>query len=507
MTLYLLKHPGPLASGDPDAQSVLADLQGNILNGHGRRRAIHFFLRFASGRISDARRVLASLGKDHLTSAQKQLADSAAYKAGQTDAGRFMHLGLSAEGYRALGIPKLPGGSNPRQRSAGTGYRNVFADGMRSRQEALQDPEVSSWEAGFRGPVHAMVIVAANEAEDLATAEIQLRSLFGCDTAQPVATILTIERGLMLRRRFPNTDKDVSVEHFGYADGCSHPVLLDTQIERYDAESPERWNPVAPPRLVLVPDPNGEPGSCGSFLVFRKLEQNVLGFRNAVGQLASELDCPPALVGAMTVGRFEDGTPVVLQGSDNAVKHAANDFDYRDDPAGHRCPFQAHIRKTNPRLESAQLSILSFSPEEERGHRIARRGIPYGGERKTFDDSQDTLPERDVGLLFMCYQSDIWEQFEFQQSSWSNNDQFLLTGTDAAKLAPAYVHGTGLDALVGQRRPDERGAGAAASPRNWPARWDQVATRTIGSVAQFVTMKGGEYFFAPSLSSLKNLDH
>src|SRR6185369_11191026 len=75
------------------------------------------------------------------------------------------------------------------------------------------------------------------------------------------------------------------------------------------------------------------------------------------------------LAGAMVVGRFEDGTPVTM--SDEARdENPPNDFNYTGD-AGSRCPFQAHIRKVNPRGSGPG------GLADERTHIMPRRGIPF----------------------------------------------------------------------------------------------------------------------------------
>lgn len=63
------------------------------------------------------------------------------------------------------------------------------------------------------------------------------------------------------------------------------------------------------------------------------------------------------LAGALLVGRFEDGTPVTFQGADGLDDPVPNNFDYRGDMAGARCPFFAHIRKTNPRGDIARTLV------------------------------------------------------------------------------------------------------------------------------------------------------
>lgn len=79
---------------------------------------------------------------------------------------------------------------------------------------------------------------------------------------------------------------------------------------------------------------------------------------------------------------------------------------FRFDPnSQERCPFAAHIRKTNPRSDLGSTET----------HRILRQGISFGPEVSASEKQQKkTSSER--GLLFVCYQSDISQGFEFLQS-------------------------------------------------------------------------------------------
>jgi len=218
----------------------------------------------------------------------------------------------------------------------------------------------------------------------------------------------------------------------------------------------------------------------------------------------------------MAVGRYEDGTPLVLQPGDRGWTESQNpttpnDFSYKGDPDGLKCPFHAHVRKSNPRLES--VGSFAASDEVELGHRIARRGITYGGPLSAADDL-DGLPEKGVGLLFMCYQSDIWEQFEFIQRFWCNNPTFLEPGKsdiNGTTANPNYDK-TGLDAVIGQMQGaqfDPVIGEAPKPPENWPQEWGKTTVKpeieSENQFGQFVTLKGGEYFFSPSITFLRNL--
>ena len=96
-----------------------------------------------------------------------------------------------------------------------------------------------------------------------------------------------------------------------------------------------------------------------------------------------------------------------------------NNFHYEDNDADttnphSRCPFSAHIRKTNPRSD---LPAQVMAAE-----RVLRRGIPYGPE---VDPSETTAKtsSHDRGLLFVCYQSHLANGFELMQKCKLYNRQ------------------------------------------------------------------------------------
>lgn len=521
MPLDLSHNRGPIDEMDPTFRDVLEELQGNILTGHGRYHAVHFFVHFNSDFLENVKRWISKFANQYITSAWDQVEQAIAYREHGIDAGIFGHFALSAEGYRALGITEdqIPIGTDPRNRRHPTNgsvpdpekgeYSNVFSEGMVSRQRFLLDPLQNDWEDGYndlKKPIHAMVFLAADDpAEMIAVERVVLAELEG------IVEVLAGERGMNLKKRFsPDDPKDgVAVEHFGYVDGRSQPLFLKRHAEQETHNGGGSfWDPRAPLSLILVPDPNGSRDrSFGSFLVYRKLEQNVRDFRSAERQVAEELGLPLELAGAMAVGRFKDGTPLVLQPGDG-TRPIANDFNYGGDPAGVTCPYHAHIRKSNPRLESVKMGgPFAQSVDEELGHRIARRGIPYGGSLSESNNPEE-LPRKGVGLLFFCYQADIWEQFEFIQRFWSNNPVFLeprLGGQGQAN----YSDAVGLDAVIGQKiakASDPLIGEEAQPPRHWPQAWGKPPLCPVATnFAEFVTLKGGEYFFSPCLSFLKGL--
>ncbi|MGL4884465.1 MAG: Dyp-type peroxidase [Waterburya sp.] len=467
MAIYL---DTPLAwkQANNDEIDLLNDLQGNILKGHGRKHTQNLFLNFHNP--DEGRDFLKTLAPS-IKSAHQQLKDGEAYRTYHQDAGVFISVFLSAAGYKALGITddKIPTDTE-------------FRSGLKQRQDILRDPEIKDWDQAFQEEIHGMILIGSDDETQVKQARSKI------EQQKPACVkIIGTEYGLAMRNQ--NGD---GIEHFGYVDGRSQPLLLQEDIEREKNQNGgiDVWNPAFPLKQVLVSCPGGaSETSFGSYFVFRKLEQNVKGFKEREKEIAEELGLTgddEELVGAMIVGRFEDGTPVVSQETDGLVNPVPNNFDFKNDQGGNKCPFHAHIRKTNPRGET---TALGATLEEERSHIMARRGITYGTRNAEIEPDGRIIELKDkpvggVGLLFMAYQSNFANQFEFTQASWADNPNFVKPDT-------------GIDPVIGQ------GEGAK-TPQKQPIKWGCDDKKPI-DFHGFVTMKGGEYFFAPCISFFKNL--
>lgn len=449
--------------------AMLSDLQGNILKGHGRDHTINLFVRFEAAGAERVRGLLRELGHE-IPSALDQLTGAQLYKATKRSAGVFTAVLLSASGYRKLGVGELlPVG-------------DAFRAGMKQRQAELADPAPADWEQTFAGDVDAMILLAEDDIPTLQRASDNLRARI---QALGGAVVVT---GTEVGRAQRNKEDNQGIEHFGYVDGRSQPLMLDEDIAKEAANGGiDQWNPTIPLSQVLVPCPGGGlEVSLGSFFVFRKLEQNVRGFKVHEETLAQELKTqsgtdPGELAGAYVVGRFENGTPTIKSAIEVPLhgKPVPNNFNYDTDGAGLRCPFAAHIRKTNPRDKTIDSNV----------HLMARRGIPFGERTDDPNDGQiDNKPEGGVGLLFMAYQSSIEGQFEFTQKAWANSPSFHFN-------APQQP--VGIDPVIGQ--PDH------GSPQRYPLKYGVGPLSDPFDFSGFVRMKGGEYFFAPSRSFLQRL--
>jgi deferrochelatase/peroxidase EfeB len=244
----------------------------------------------------------------------------------------------------------------------------------------------------------------------------------------------------------------------------------------------------------------------------RQLEQDVRGFWRFLHEQAGGDPAEASSLGARMVGRTEAGNPLVpvqtkpIAGMDPA-RLQQNQFTYESDPAGERCPFGAHVRRANPRttdfpersvgLLKKLLIVLGFGSNEFRSdlissvrfHRVLRRGREYGRGLSPSDAiNPSTSDEEERGLHFICLNANICRQFEFLQNAWIANTKFAgMTGES--------------DPLLGNREPIE--GCPATSDFNLPE--DGILRRRISGLPQFVTVRGGGYFFLPGLRALRYL--
>jgi len=250
-------------------------------------------------------------------------------------------------------------------------------------------------------------------------------------------------------------------------------------------------------------------GRNGTYLVMRQLEQDVRRLWQFLYEQAGGNLAEAAQLGTKMVGRTRAGDPLVpiqtepIAGTDpRTVKQ--NQFTYDADPAGTRCPFGAHIRRTNPRNcdfperhPSALRRLITILGFGQRGfyddltssvrfHRILRRGREYGSELSPEEALQPATDTSTRGLHFICLNANISRQFEFLQSAWIAKTKFSgLTGES--------------DPLLGNRK----SIPGCPVTSNFTIPGDGTPRRRVSGLPQFVTVRGGAYFFLPSLRALR----
>jgi Dyp-type peroxidase family len=421
----------------------------------------------------------------------------------------FTYSGLAALGVHAGTLKTFP---------------EAFQQGMAARASLLGDTGASApdkWQGALGDRrVHALLMLSSpqlvtNDVATRATLRAYVREFnTGLDdegkpstlraTLKAVTTdlagieILHVELGEdpFEEKNGKVQDFDRRLEHFGWRDGVSQPfVLTDMQTGALPSAPPPgggrpmpdgSWAPLATGELFLgFPDEDGlvavEPANKqlrdgGTYLVFRKLEQDVAGFHSFFAARRKDPNDRWRLAAHM-MGRWPNGVSVVRSPDyqpatieDDAA--TINDFRYEaEDPHGQKCPIGAHARRVNPRDY--------LHGEAARRHRLLRRGISYGGSLIPPGAAGDGEPR---GLLFVAINARIDLQFEFIQRDWLNSgEQFgrvgagrcPITGTLDGKCTDAFHEG------------------------------GRIAPET--HLPRFVTTRGGEYFFAPSVDALKAL--
>ncbi|HWZ92175.1 MAG TPA: hypothetical protein VNW92_25100, partial [Polyangiaceae bacterium] len=253
-------------------------------------------------------------------------------------------------------------------------------------------------------------------------------------------------------------------EHFGFLDGFSQPEVVDVAL------LPDGENQVARGEILLGhPNDSGEiPGdgnpllTNGSFLVLRKLSQDVASFRSVVG----DATCPMA---AKMVGRTSEGAPLV----NTELGPTGDWFNFARDEAGLKCPLQSHARLANPRAPEGR----SAYGRRARTPRIMRRGFSYGPRYEGNENAER-------GLLFMAYNASIAQQYEVVQR-WLNGG-----------------NSTGLDSS--QRDPLSGAVDTPASGTNGGKLFRYRDGNTVKTVplppTPFAKLEWGMYLFVPSLS-------
>ncbi|MGF9567543.1 Dyp-type peroxidase [Neorhizobium sp. BT27B] len=390
-----------------------------------------------------------------------------------------------------------------------------FVAGAQARAAVLGD-ELDAWLPAFQGTkIDGVMLVTGPDETKVNSHATSIVQLLGSAIA-------------VVHEELGQTRPHRGFEHFGFQDGISQPGIRGLtppmnptdpeqglpgqdlihpgefvfgypgQVDRFDPSFPdatkETTGPIVEPPFVWMND--------GAYMVFRRLEQRVLAFQKFVKDESRVLGMDEGLLAARLVGRWPSGAPLVLAPlQDDAALGADatknNHFEFQhEDASQRRCPYAAHIRKTYPRddlNDAPGIPALAGEGGEAsvQTRRLRRAGIPFGRE---VNDSEVIGSEASRGLMFVCYQTSIIDQFEFVQKDWANNDTFVFgkgRPNGSGQVTPGH------DPLIGQVAGDLRVVDELVP--NYPT----GNTRSSINITQrFVQATGAGYFFMPSIAAL-----
>ena len=508
----------------------LADIQGGVLSAYGK-------LGFPKGRVLLIHVSDAAAGRAFVERVRKRVTTALRWTSGKAVATGpieverpqvTLNLAFTFRGLLALETPVR----------TLRGLPDEFIDGMAARRRVLGDDvpadAPSRWDSVWRpkddaAAVHVLVTLNAQaDAAGRPAPALDLLTRWLRDRVAELAPGVEVLAGhgpseadhqelSALFEGEPGKLRPTPREHFGFIDAISDPAFhgqLPSHAARGRAmgagklDRQGRWTPLATGEFLLgYPDEAQEVAGAamplafsrnGTFLAYRKLHQNVEGFDTAMraaakpfGAAAGVTDPADAelLLRAKIVGRWPDGLPAVSfptledwrgpradQARAAGNLRALNAFTYGADGDGARCPVGAHVRRMNPRDALDPLGPVrrggAGGSQLNNRRRLLRRGLPYG---------DAAAPDGEHGIVFMAMCASLARQFEFVQQQWLNYGLDFNAGGDGCPL-------------VGNH-PDGARFVVPAPPGGTPFVLDRLPA--------FVEARGGDYFFAPSLTALR----
>lgn len=489
------------------------DIQGLLRFGHGQLKEACFLLL----EITDAGCARDWLTNHSITTAEKlEVAPKTA-----------LQVAFTAEGLSAMGLDQ----------QIIEGFSDEFVVGMsseKSRSRRLGDtgnnaPADWFWGNPEAPPAHVLIMLYAT------TNQLELLRNRVLDTL--------FDQAFVIRSELPTFDLG-GIEPFGFLDGISQPKIdwertVSTDVHQRDQFSnllsigeillgyPNEYGRYTTrPLLEAHFDKRGELlawaeeqpelrdfGRNGSYLVMRQLQQDVPGFWKFMDAEAKGDAQQREKLAAAMVGRRKNGEALVptqsrkIEGiKDTGNQAKFNQFDFDQDPLGHKCPIGAHIRRANPRtgdfpagvtgLVSRLIRTLGFGRQHHgddlvsstRFHRMLRRGRAYGSPLATEEAMKPDVPSADRGLHFICLVANISRQFEFLQNAWLSSSKFAGLQNET-------------DPLLGNRQPLLSGDPTDRFTQPGP----QGPAKITAGLPQFINVIGGGYFFMPGLRALRFL--
>ena len=483
-----------------------SDVQGLVRYGFGGMTECCFYL----VKVKDARAASSWLTSAPVTTAEEKSPPPT----------RALQIAFTSGGLEALGVPA----------EVIQGFSSEFVSGMtgdENRSRRLGDSGANtpdSWRWGHEENVpHLLIMIYAKQ--DLSSWEQSVKSEPWDAAFEVIDRLATSQLG--------------EREPFGFVDGISQPSVDFDRRRRVSGDQLQYSNLLALGEFLLgYPNEYGEytdrplldptdmtaellPAENqtdkkdlsrnGTYLVMRQLEQDVRGFWQFIDKATgSNADARQKLAEAM-VGRTTNGAPLLalcnpIDGvGPDQLDIGYNQYTYQGDDGGDQCPIGSHIRRANPRnadfpqpvkgLISRLVRILGFGRKDIRDdlmaptrfHRILRRGREYGPDLfvpEALGPAPPNDPER--GLHFVCLNSNIARQFEFVQSAWCMSTKFNGLTEES-------------DPLLGNRAPVH----GCPHTDTFSVPQENGLRRRVTGLPQFVFVRGGAYFFLPSLRALR----
>jgi deferrochelatase/peroxidase EfeB len=376
---------------------------------------------------------------------------------------RWITMGFTFHGLRALGVSETSLATFPEE----------FRQGMAARAEILgttgaNHPE--RWVGELASPrLHAIALLFARDVAERERCRLEHeRYVKQCDGVELLSS-LDLEA-------IPPFD--YAHEHFGYRDRLSQPVIEGMGIEPTPGSGP----PIKAGEFFLgYPDEEGAATGLpqpeilsrnGSYAAYLMMEEHVGAFRQFLqehGETAEQQE----LVAAKLMGRWRSGAPLVLAPDHDDPTLGAdyqrnNDFAYANsDPHGYGCPLGAHIRRMNPRDTAVNMNR----------RKMIRRGGTYG------PPLPEGAPEDGIarGIAAFVGCASLVRQFEFAMNVWANDPNFHELGNERD---PIFGTQDGTFDMTIPKRP---------------------IRKKIKGLPAFTTIRGGAYFFLPSIRGLRYL--
>jgi len=401
-------------------------------------------------------------GRAWLAGIIEKVGVAGAVRAASETESRWVTVAFTWNGLRALGLDEASLATFP----------DEFRQGMVARAEVLGDTGANhpgNWIDQTASPqLHAIVILFARDIAERERCKQEHEQFVTQCGGVEVLSSLDLAAIPPL---------DYAHDHFGYRDRLSLPAIEGLAG---DEPTPGSGHPLKPGEFFLgYPDENGPPNELpkpeilsrnGSFVAYRRLEEHVGAFRDFLRQ-HGETPEEQELIAAKLMGRWRSGAPLVLapEKDDPALgadRQRNNNFDYgKMDPHGYAAPLGSHIRRMNPRDTAANMNR----------RRMIRRGGTYGPALP--EGAPDDGVERGIASFVGC--ASLIRQFEFAQNVWINDKNFHELGNER-------------DPIIG----NQDGTLEFKIPKR-PIR------KKITGLPSFTTVRGGAYFFLPSLKALR----